>query len=108
MSQQDQQERRGEERMRIATPVLFTVEDHLHLQSSYDISASGMAISCPFEPPVGTTIQLRFTHPRVGGYVSAEGIVVHSTLPNPSYSQHRIGVKFSKVTRPVATNRTVN
>jgi len=100
-------DRRSEARMRITTPVLFTVEDRMHLQSSYDISTTGIAVACPYRPPVGTSVHLRFTHPRLGGYVSAEGMVVHVTSPLPTNPQHRVGIKFVRVIRPL-NEQTVN
>jgi Tfp pilus assembly protein PilZ len=102
------QERRQEERVRVATPVLYSVEERMLLQSSHDVSSGGLAVACPYRPNVGAPILLRFTHPRVGGYVSAEGIVVYVAPADPPNAHHRIGVKFSKVSRPAAAEPPAN
>ena len=103
MAEVNDQERRQEERVRVATPVLYSLEERMLLQSSHDVSSGGLAVACPYRPNIGATIHLRFTHPRVGGYVSAEGIIVYVAASDPENSHHRIGVKFSKISRPAAT-----
>ena len=93
-------ERRQEIRERVSTPVLYRLSERTLLQNSYDISAGGISVMCPYRPDVGSSINLRFTHPRHGSYIHADGRVVYVFPTRPDNSSNRLGIRFSQVTQP--------
>ena len=97
-------ERRQEIRERVTTPVLYRLDDRTLLQNSYDISQGGISVMCPYLPGIGAPINLRFTHPRQGVYIQADGQVVHVFPTTPPNGANRIGVKFTNISRPTLSD----
>jgi len=95
-------DRRSETRERIITPVLYTLDQKMLLQNSYDISSHGMSVMCPYQPDIGSDVRVRFTHPQQGMYMRADGTVVHvcQNGGGPNNGPMRIGIRFKNVSRP--------
>lgn len=95
-----QPDRRSAVRERCSMPVLYVVDNRTHLNSSFDISQKGISFYCPFRPPIGESVSVRFTHPQKGNYTVADGNVVHVHEGQAEHGLTRIGVNFFKVTHP--------